>query len=122
MWSVVQFKLGTPAPDNPTGGGYLRDEPATTSGSAHPSPTRPSGCRTGFPARLEGILTDVSYGNHAGSFEVKPQSGSPVSFDVGDNQEGEVPLLDRKVAVGTAIADRPPHRSVRAELPHTAPA
>lgn len=24
------------------------------------------------------------------------------------------------VAVGTAIADRPPHRSVRAELPHTA--
>src|ERR1039458_3113748 len=26
------------------------------------------------------------------------------------------------VAVGTTIADRPPHRSVRAELPHTAPA
>jgi hypothetical protein len=26
------------------------------------------------------------------------------------------------VAVGTAIADRPPHRSVCAELPHTAPA
>src|ERR1039458_6760052 len=26
------------------------------------------------------------------------------------------------VAVGTAIAGRPPHRSVRAELPHTAPA
>ena len=25
------------------------------------------------------------------------------------------------VAVGTIIADRPPHRSVRAELPHTAP-
>jgi hypothetical protein len=25
------------------------------------------------------------------------------------------------VAVGTAIAGRPPHRSVRAELPHTAP-
>src|ERR1035437_3074986 len=24
-------------------------------------------------------------------------------------------------AVGTTIADRPPHRSVRAELPHTAP-
>ena len=24
-------------------------------------------------------------------------------------------------AVGTVIADRPPHRSVRAELPHTAP-
>ena len=29
----------------------------------------------------------------------------------------EVPL---PVAVGTAIAGRPPHRSVRAELPHTA--
>ena len=26
-----------------------------------------------------------------------------------------------QVAVGTAIAGRPPHRSVRAELPHTAP-
>ncbi len=26
-----------------------------------------------------------------------------------------------QVAVGTVIADRPPHRSVRAELPHTAP-
>ena len=25
------------------------------------------------------------------------------------------------IAVGTVIADRPPHRSVRAELPHTAP-
>ena len=25
------------------------------------------------------------------------------------------------IAVGTAIADRPPHRSVLAELPHTAP-
>jgi hypothetical protein len=24
-------------------------------------------------------------------------------------------------AVGTIIADRPPHRSVRAEFPHTAP-
>ena len=26
------------------------------------------------------------------------------------------------IAVGTAIADRPPHRSVREVLPHTAPA
>ena len=26
-----------------------------------------------------------------------------------------------RIAVGTVIADRPPHRSVRAELPHTAP-
>jgi hypothetical protein len=30
--------------------------------------------------------------------------------------------VTQAVAVGTAIADRPPHRSVRAELPHTAPA
>ena len=28
---------------------------------------------------------------------------------------------DIQVAVGTIIADRPPHRSVRAALPHTAP-
>jgi hypothetical protein len=28
---------------------------------------------------------------------------------------------DLDVAVGTPIAERPPHRSVRAELPHTAP-
>ena len=27
----------------------------------------------------------------------------------------------KTIAVGTVIADRPPHRSVRAELPHTAP-
>jgi hypothetical protein len=33
-------------------------------------------------------------------------------------EEREVPV----VAVGTAITDRPPRRSVRAELPHTAPA
>jgi hypothetical protein len=26
-----------------------------------------------------------------------------------------------KIAVGTLIAERPPHRSVRAEFPHTAP-
>ena len=30
-------------------------------------------------------------------------------------------LLGLAIAVGTAIAGRPPHRSVRAELPHTAP-
>jgi hypothetical protein len=30
--------------------------------------------------------------------------------------------LEEMVAVGTGIAPRPPHRSVRAELPHTAPA
>jgi hypothetical protein len=32
------------------------------------------------------------------------------------------PAPDPMVAVGTAVTDRPPHRSVRAELPHTAPA
>ena len=31
-------------------------------------------------------------------------------------------LVRRMVAVGTRIAPRPPHRSARAELPHTAPA
>jgi hypothetical protein len=30
--------------------------------------------------------------------------------------------VDAQVAVGTAVTCRPPHRSVRAELPHTAPA
>jgi hypothetical protein len=29
--------------------------------------------------------------------------------------------LIHMVAVGTTIADRPPHRTVRAALPHTAP-
>ena len=33
---------------------------------------------------------------------------------------GATERANREVAVGTAIADRPPHRSVRAELPHTA--
>jgi len=30
-------------------------------------------------------------------------------------------LASSEVAVGTPITRRPPHRSVRAELPHTAP-
>lgn len=30
-------------------------------------------------------------------------------------------LMDEVVAVGTIIAERPPHRTVRAPLPHTAP-
>ena len=30
-------------------------------------------------------------------------------------------LATTKVAVGTTITRRPPHRSVRAALPHTAP-
>ena len=34
----------------------------------------------------------------------------------GEDSQENVPF-----AVGTIIADRPPHRSVRAELPHTAP-
>jgi hypothetical protein len=33
-----------------------------------------------------------------------------------------MPVYPGAVAVGTNIAARPPHRSVRAELPHTAPA
>ena len=32
------------------------------------------------------------------------------------------PGLSAEVAVGTPVARRPPHRSVRAALPHTAPA
>ena len=30
--------------------------------------------------------------------------------------------VEQMVAVGTEVTLRPPHRSVRAELPHTAPA
>jgi hypothetical protein len=42
---------------------------------------------------------------------------------VGVGQPGQLALeFIREVAVGTAVACRPPHRSVRAELPHTAPA
>jgi hypothetical protein len=35
----------------------------------------------------------------------------------------ECPFLDRGrvFAVGTVVTDRPPHRSVRADFPHTAP-
>jgi hypothetical protein len=36
-------------------------------------------------------------------------------------QQGILDLFIICVAVGTVIADRPPQRSVRAELPHTAP-
>src|SRR5215471_17060754 len=42
-------------------------------------------------------------------------------FDVRSPPVSQPPLLvfSVLVAVGTVIADRPPHRSVRAELPHT---
>ncbi|MFM2217046.1 MAG: hypothetical protein RL240_1364, partial [Planctomycetota bacterium] len=33
----------------------------------------------------------------------------------------DTPASARAIAVGTAISGRPPHRSVRAELLHTAP-
>ena len=33
----------------------------------------------------------------------------------------QLTLRKRSIAVGTPITERPPHRSVRAELPHTAP-
>ena len=52
-----------------------------------------------------GHRQDVS--NELGGFEVGREV---VSFQ-----------SPKKVAVGTIIADRPPHRSVRAALPHTAP-
>ena len=39
------------------------------------------------------------------------------------NRSGRpTPEFFEAVAVGTAVTCRPPHRSVRAELPHTAPA
>jgi hypothetical protein len=49
----------------------------------------------------------------------------PVLFDIGTTNAmlRADPLylgIREAVAVGTAITDRPPHRSVRAELPHTA--
>ena len=37
------------------------------------------------------------------------------------SQASTATQVNSRVAVGTAIADRPPHRSVRAGLPHTAP-
>jgi len=37
------------------------------------------------------------------------------------NRRMDPPAIDPTVAVGTVVSDRPPHRSVRAEFPHTAP-
>ena len=37
------------------------------------------------------------------------------------SEKGLYWLLKKRVAVGTPVTRRPPHRSVRAELPHTAP-
>ncbi len=34
----------------------------------------------------------------------------------------QIRQAEKQVAVGTAVTCRPPHRSVRAELPHTTPA
>ena len=43
----------------------------------------------------------------------------PVASLLGTNN---LPVTPQKsIAVGTLIAERPPHRTVRAEFPHTAP-
>jgi len=47
--------------------------------------------------------------------------GKALSLSV-SSQMGQVSWSLKTIAVGTAIAGRPPHRSVREELPHTAPA
>ncbi len=48
----------------------------------------------------------------------------PAFIHISDGKMGDVKALDMVVAVGAEVTPppRPPHRSVRAELPHTAPA
>src|ERR1019366_9713165 len=57
----------------------------------------------------------------ARSLPLKDQQVS--SWETPLKLQGYVPSVPwfPTIAVGTTIADRPPHRSVRAELPHTAP-
>jgi hypothetical protein len=43
------------------------------------------------------------------------------SFKVSRQRNAEIFIAVPTVAVGTTIADRPPHRTVRAAFPHTAP-
>jgi hypothetical protein len=43
-------------------------------------------------------------------------------FQVGDDNKAiDIASFELRVAVGTLIAERPPHRTVQAEFPHTAP-
>lgn len=111
LWSVVQLKLGTPqstlmSPDV-RNGHALRADPPPVGYSDAPSPaqsdytvrsdpprTASSRCTTGSLMTVQGVLTDASYGNHAGYFSIKLKSGTIISFDVGDNQEGEIPFFD----------------------------
>jgi len=53
---------------------------------------------------------------------VKCREGYRVESSESSSNSSLFQMDTRRVAVGTAITDRPPHRSVRAELPHTAPA
>jgi len=69
----------------------------------------------------EGVILASLYdppGNRGGGFRNAP--------DLGDNGGDSGALIasgaDSGVAVGTLVSRRPPLRSVRAELPHTAPA
>ena len=53
-----------------------------------------------------------------------PGGGKSSLFSLSDFADHVFNADDRAaelVAVGTPVAHRPPHRSVRAELPHTAP-
>ena len=54
---------------------------------------------------------------------MRRETGSKYKEDPAWMNTGELleQALIHMVAVGTTIADRPPHRTVRAALPHTAP-
>ena len=83
------------------------------------------------------VVTGASKGIGAGIAKSLAAEGAAVVVNYASSREGADSVVaeivgkggkavavqgDVSVAVGTAIADRPPHRSVRAELPHTAPA
>jgi hypothetical protein len=84
-----------------------------------PPSTTPQECKTGNWSGIS-ILAFPAYYTSRGPAVNDILRGEKV--EKGEKVSGTIirPIINW-VAVGTAIADRPPRRSVRAALPHTAP-
>ena len=85
-----------------------------------------SGMVNGKPRIMPGFekyfgITRVRRGAHPGAIAIDHDSVGQPDRLVRNNHDSTFTAVPFAIAVGTVVADRPPHRSVREALPHTAP-